>query len=184
MELKNQQTLPVGQAEAWAALNDTELLKACIPGCEAITPAGDNAYDVAMMAAVGPVKARFKGKLKLADLDPPNAYTLQFEGQGGPAGHGKGTARVRLEPVNPAETLLHYEVQASVGGKLAQIGSRLVDMAAQKMSNDFFENFTAQLKARHPQPEAPLSKTPEAQPTGAFARFVAWLRRLFGARSA
>jgi hypothetical protein len=180
MELTNQQTLPVGQAEAWAALNDIALLQQCIPGCEAITPSGDNAYEVALMAAVGPVKARFKGKLKLADLDPPNAYSLQFEAQGGPAGHGKGTAQVKLEPVSAGQTLLHYQVQASVGGKVAQIGSRLVDMAAQKMAADFFDNFTAKLQERHPQAAAPAAEAPR----GLVARLLAWLRGLFGARSA
>jgi hypothetical protein len=180
MELSNQQTLPVGQAEAWEALNDTALLQQCIPGCEAITPAGDNAYDVAIMAAVGPVKARFKGKLRLADLDPPNGYTLQFEAQGGPAGHGKGNARVTLAPQGPGQTLLSYQVQASVGGKVAQIGSRLVDMAAQKMAGDFFENFTARLRERHPEAATPM---PEEKP-GLLARLIAWLRSLFGARSA
>jgi carbon monoxide dehydrogenase subunit G len=186
MELSNQQMLPVGQAEAWAALNDTALLQACIPGCESITPTGENAYDVAIMAAVGPVKARFKGKLRLADLQPPQAYTLQFEAQGGPAGHGKGTAQVRLEPVGPSETRLNYQVNASVGGKVAQIGSRLVDMAAQKMASDFFANFTEQLKARHPAPAAapatPGATGPTAQ--GPVARLLAWLRSLFGKTSA
>ena len=181
MELTNQQTLPVGQAEAWAALNDIALLQACIPGCEAITPAGDNAYDVALMAAVGPVKARFKGKLRLADLNPPHSYALQFEAQGGPAGHGKGTAQVKLEPAGAQQTLLHYQVQASVGGKVAQIGSRLVDMAAQKMAGDFFENFTAQLRERHPAAAAPA---PVAAQAGLVARLLAWLRSLFGSRSA
>ncbi|MEW6704953.1 MAG: carbon monoxide dehydrogenase subunit G [Pseudomonadota bacterium] len=179
MELTNQQTLPVGQAEAWAALNDTALLQACIPGCEAITPSGENSYDVALMAAVGPVKARFKGKLKLTDIEPPASYTLQFEAQGGPAGHGKGTSRVRLEPVGPMETVLHYQVHASVGGKVAQIGSRLVDMAAQKMAGEFFENFTAELRKRHPEAAAPA---PAAKP-GLVARLLAWLRRLLGPRN-
>jgi carbon monoxide dehydrogenase subunit G len=181
MELTNQQTLPVGQAEAWAALNDIALLQACISGCEAITPSGDNAYDVALMAAVGPVKARFKGKLRLADLDPPNAYSLQFEAQGGPAGHGKGTAQVKLEPQGPQQTLLHYQVQASVGGKVAQIGSRLVDMAAQKMAGEFFENFTAKLQERHPAAAAP---SPTAARPGLVARLLAWLRGLFGGTKA
>jgi carbon monoxide dehydrogenase subunit G len=181
MELTNQQTLPVGQAEAWTALNDIALLQACIPGCEAITPAGDNAYDVALMAAVGPVKARFKGKLRLADLKPPESYAMQFEAQGGPAGHGKGTAQVKLEPVNASETVLHYQVQASVGGKVAQIGSRLVDMAAQKMAGEFFENFTAKLKELHPPAAAAAAAEPPAQDkTGAIARLLAWLRGLFG----
>jgi carbon monoxide dehydrogenase subunit G len=146
MELNHQHTLPVDQASAWAALNDTALLQTCIPGCESITPSGTDCYDVALMASVGPVKARFKGRLRLADQRPPEAYTLQFEVQGGAAGHGKGTAQVRLEPAGEGETVLHYEVQATVGGKLAQIGSRLVDMAARKIAADFFKNFTLRLK--------------------------------------
>ena len=125
------------------------LLQASIPGCESITPTGDNQYDVAIMAAVGPVKARFKGKLRLQDLQPPTSYTMHFEGQGGPAGHGKGSAQVRLESVGARETVLHYSANASVGGKLAQIGSRLVDMAAQKMANDFFATFNAKLSERY-----------------------------------
>ncbi len=182
MELTSQQTLPVSQAEAWSALNDIDLLKACIPGCESITPTGDNAYDVALMAAVGPVKARFKGKLKLADLNPPNSYALQFEAQGGPAGHGKGTAQVRLEPASPGETVLHYQVHASVGGKVAQIGSRLVDMAAQKMANDFFENFTQKLKELYPATASVPAPLPAAS-QGLVARLLGWLRGLLGGGS-
>ena len=175
MQLSNQQTLPVSQQQAWEALNDVSLLQASIPGCESITPTGDNQYDVAIMAAVGPVKARFKGKLRLQDLQPPTSYTMHFEGQGGPAGHGKGSAQVRLESVGARETLLHYSANASVGGKLAQIGSRLVDMAAQKMANDFFATFTAKLSERHGAAPAVA-----AAPSGAWTRFVAWLKRLFG----
>ena len=175
MELSNEQTLPVAQAQAWEALNDIALLQACIPGCEALTPAGDNAYDVALMAAVGPLKARFKGKLKLADLNPPASYALQFEAQGGPAGHGKGRATVTLQPQGPAQTLLRYQVQATVGGKVAQIGSRLVDMAAQKMAADFFDNFTARLAERYP---TGAVAAPQPVREGLLARLVAWLRRL------
>jgi carbon monoxide dehydrogenase subunit G len=130
---------------------------------------------VAITASVGPVKARFKGKLRLEDLQPPTSYTMHFEGQGGAAGHGKGSAQVRLEPTGPHETVLHYSANASVGGKLAQIGSRLVDMTAQKMASDFFATFNAKLSERYgAAPAAP------AAPTGVWARFVAWLRRVFG----
>jgi uncharacterized protein len=175
MQLASQQTLPVAQADAWAALNDTSILHACIPGCESITATGDNEYEVLMIAAVGPVKAKFKGKLKLTDLNPPTSYTINFDGQGGAAGHGKGKAEVRLEPVGPRETLLHYTATASVGGKIAQIGSRLVDMAAQKTAGDFFSAFDQQLRERHKVvEEAP------AAPQGFFARLVAWFKRLFG----
>lgn len=178
MELTSQQTLPVSLAQAWEALNDIELLKACIPGCESITPSGEHSYELAITAAVGPVKARFKGKLKLADIAPPQSYTLQFEAQGGQAGHGKGSATVKLETVSAGETLLRYTAQASVGGKIAQIGSRLVDMAAQKMATDFFGNFTVQLQQRYP--AAAAVQAPAAPQPGLLARFGAWLRRLFG----
>lgn len=177
MQLASRQTLPVSQADAWAALNDTEILKACIPGCESITASGDQQYDVAMTAAVGPVKAKFKGKLKLADLNPPTSYTLHFEGQGGAAGHGKGRAEVRLEPKGPRETELHYTATASVGGKIAQIGSRLVDMTAQKMAAEFFASFDEQLRQRHG--VAAPAPAPERR-AGLLARLAAWLRRLFG----
>ncbi len=175
MQLTNQQSLPVSQTIAWAALNDTGLLKTSIPGCESITATGENQYDVAITAAIGPVKAKFKGKLQLSDLNPPVSYTMQFEGQGGAAGHGKGKANVRLETVSANETLLHYDVQASVGGKIAQVGSRLVDMAAQKMAGEFFSSFTETLRERYA--AATPAPTP-AQPQGAWARFVVWLKRL------
>lgn len=177
MELTSQQALPVSQRIAWDALNDTAMLQAAIPGCEAITPGdGPNQFEVAIMAAVGPVKARFKGKLRLEDLQPPSSYTLHFEGQGGQAGHGKGHATVRLEPNGPNETVLHYTAHATVGGKIAQIGSRLVDMAAQKMATDFFANFNQALVDKYGKPpELPL---PEAGPEGLIARLVAWIKRL------
>lgn len=175
MQLSNQQTLPVNQQQAWEALNDITLLQSAIAGCESITPAGDHQYDVAITAAVGPVKARFKGKLRLEDLMPPTSYTMFFEGQGGAAGHGKGSAQVRLEPVNAHETVLHYSANASVGGKLAQIGSRLVDMAAQKMANDFFATFNSKLAERY----GVAAVAPEPAP-GLWTRFVAWIKKLFG----
>ncbi len=178
MQLTSQQALPVSQAIAWAALNDTTLLQAAIPGCESITVTGENQFDVAVTAAIGPVKAKFKGKLQLSDLVPPSSYTMQFEGQGGAAGHGKGKANVRLEPVSANETMLHYDVQASVGGKIAQIGSRLVDMAAQKMAGEFFASFTEQLRLRHP--EAAAAAPAPAAPQGLIARLLAWLKRLVG----
>ncbi|RZU02676.1 CoxG family protein [Rivibacter subsaxonicus] len=179
MELSNQQALPVSQAIAWDALNDTSLLQQSIPGCEAINPIGENEYEVLMTAAIGPVKAKFKGKLKLSDITPPESYTMAFEGQGGAAGHGKGTATVRLEATGPDDTLLHYAVTASVGGKIAQVGSRLVDMAAQKIAGDFFGNFTAVLQARHPR-AVPAGVELAPAPTSAWARFMAWLKRVFG----
>lgn len=150
MQLNSQQALPVSQALAWAALNDTEMLKASIPGCESLVSTAENEYEVRLTAAVGPVKAKFKGKLKLSDLQPPASYAIHFEGQGGAAGHGKGSASVRLETVSANETMLYYNANAQVGGKIAQIGSRLIDMAAQKMAGEFFASFEKQLVMRYP----------------------------------
>ncbi|EHR73690.1 hypothetical protein BurJ1DRAFT_4905 [Burkholderiales bacterium JOSHI_001] len=181
MQLTNQQTLPVGQAQAWEALNDMSLLQASIPGCESITPTGENQYEALVTASVGPVKAKFKGKLRLENIQAPNGYTLQFEGQGGPAGHGKGSAEIKLEATGPNQTVLHYTANASVGGKLAQIGSRLVDMAAQKMATDFFERFNEKLAERYGVAPVTEAVAPEvAGGGGLVARIVAWFKRLFG----
>ena len=179
MQITSQQVLPVSQQQAWDALNDTALLQAAIPGCESITPDGQDEYALALTAAIGPVKARFKGRLKLADQNPPESYTLQFEGQGGAAGFGKGKAAVRLEPRSAHETVLHYSADAQVGGKIAQVGSRLVDMAAQKMTNDFFEAFNAALQQRYA--FAPSSAGPEVPVAseGVWARLVRWWRGLW-----
>ncbi len=140
MEMTGEQLIPASQQDTWNALNDPEILKACVPGCEAIDPVAQNEFQVAMVARVGPVSAKFKGKLSLSDLDPPNSYSIAFEGQGGAAGFGKGSARVTLAP-QEGGTRLGYKVNASVGGKLAQIGSRLVDAAARKIADDFFKAF-------------------------------------------
>lgn len=178
MQMTNQQTLPVAQAQAWQALNDIDLLRQCIPGCERISATGENQYEVLITAAIGPVKAKFKGKLKLDNLQPPTSYTLQFDGQGGAAGHGKGSADVRLEPTGPHSTMLHYTANATVGGKIAQIGSRLVDMAAQKMATEFFDTFNTKLQERFPAASAPAPAP--AAPKGPLAQLVAWLKKLFG----
>jgi uncharacterized protein len=145
MELTENHSLPVPQQRAWEALNDTAVLKACIPGCESIEPDGDNAWAVALMAAVGPVKARFKGRMELTDVEAPNRYTINFEGQGGAAGFGKGSAQVMLESAGDDATTLSYTASAQVGGKLAQIGSRLVDGAARKIAAEFVKRFGEQL---------------------------------------
>jgi uncharacterized protein len=145
MELTETHTLPISQQRTWEALNDTEILRACIPGCESIDADGENAYLVALSAAVGPVKARFKGRMQLTDIDAPNAYNIVFEGQGGAAGFAKGNARVVLEADGDTATKLMYTASAQVGGKLAQIGSRLVDGAARKIAGEFFKRFDAQV---------------------------------------
>ena len=149
MEMTGEQLIPVPQQKVWEGLNDPEVLKACIPGCETIEKVSDSEYRVAMTAAVGPVKAKFNGKLLLADLNPPTSYTLSFEGSGGAAGFGKGGAQVALAPEG-AGTKLSYKATAQVGGKLAQVGSRLIDGVAKKMADEFFQRFNVQLAGPAP----------------------------------
>src|SRR6059036_2460182 len=144
MEITGEQLIPLPQTEVWRGLNDPEVLKACIAGCESIEHVSDTEYRVAMVAAVGPVKARFNGKLVLSDLKPPDSYSLSFEGSGGAAGFGKGGAQVSLK-TEGAGTRLTYSARASVGGKLAQVGSRLIDGVARKMADDFFAAFNEKL---------------------------------------
>ena len=149
MEMSGEQLIAATQAQTWAALNDPEILKACVPGCESIEKTAENEYFVRMTARIGPVSAKFKGKLALSDLNPPNSYSIAFEGQGGVAGFGKGGAKVQLAPES-SNTKLSYQVKANVGGKLAQIGSRLVDAAAKKLAEEFFNAFNAKVASQHP----------------------------------
>jgi uncharacterized protein len=147
MEMTGEQHIPVSQELTWKALNDVDVLRDCIPGCESITESGENAYDVVLTAKVGPVSAKFKGKMTLTDLNPPHSYNLAFEGQGGVAGFARGSAGVQLTPEGEAATRLGYAVKASVGGKLAQIGSRLIDGAARKLAEQFFSAFNKRVSA-------------------------------------
>ena len=158
MEMSGEQRIPVTQQRVWEALNDPDTLKACIPGCENIEKVSDTEYKVAVTAAIGPVKAKFNGKLLLSELNPPNSYFLAFEGSGGAAGFGKGGAQVSLSP-DGSGTLLIYKATASVGGKLAQIGSRLIDGVAKKMSDDFFRRFNEVVVAAAPAESVPASAT-------------------------
>lgn len=146
MQMTGQRVLPVSPQQAWDALNDPEMLKACIPGCESVTLTGPDQYEVLMAARIGPVAAKFKGKLTQSDVVKPVSYKISFDGQGGVAGFGKGSADVRLTAV-PEGTQLDYDVSAQVGGKIAQIGSRLVDAAAAKIADDFFASFETKLGA-------------------------------------
>jgi carbon monoxide dehydrogenase subunit G len=160
MEMTGEQFIPLPQQRVWEALNDPEVLKACIPGCESIEKVSDTEYKVAMTAAVGPVKARFSGKLLLVDVNAPHSYSLSFEGSGGAAGFGKGGAQVSLTPEG-SSTKLAYNAKATVGGKLAQVGSRLVDGVAKKMADDFFSKFNQTLApAAGAAPAAPKKRTP------------------------
>jgi len=147
MQLDNTRLVPASPDEVFAALNDPAVLKACVPGCESLDRSGENTFNAAMTARVGPVSAKFNGRMTLADIDPGRGYSLRFEGQGGAAGFANGEARVMLAPAEGGQTSLHYIVTAQVGGKLAQIGSRLVDGAAAKLADDFFARFGAHFAA-------------------------------------
>jgi len=132
--------LPAPREEVWAKLIDPEVLKVCIPGCESLDKLSDVEFQAVATNKIGPVKARFKGKVRLSDLDPPNGYRISGEGDGGVAGFAKGGATVTLKPKNGG-TLLSYNVEAQIGGKLAQIGQRLVNGAAKKLADQFFAKF-------------------------------------------
>ena len=142
MEMEGTRALAVTQQQAWDALNDPEVLKVCIPGCDKVEATGENQYAVGMAVKIGPVAARFNGKITLSEIHPPASYTIAFDGQGGAAGFGKGSSQVRLSPQPDGPgCVLDYKVQAQVGGKIAQLGSRLIDGASKKMADDFFEAF-------------------------------------------
>jgi carbon monoxide dehydrogenase subunit G len=130
----------------WQKLNDPTVLKVCIPGCEQLDKLSDTEFQAVATVKIGPVKARFKGKVSLSDLDPPKGYKISGQGEGGVAGFAKGGATVKLTP-NDGGTLLHYDVEAHIGGKLAQLGQRLVNGAAKKIADDFFHNFAANVSA-------------------------------------
>lgn len=142
--------MAITQQQSWDALNDPAVLKLCIPGCDKIEATGDNQYSMGVSLKIGPLAAKFAGKIALSNINPPSSYTLSFEGQGGPAGFGKGSATVRLTP-NAEGHELAYAVQASVGGKIAQVGQRLIDGVAKSMAEDFFKRFDEEMQRRHPE---------------------------------
>ena len=183
MEMKGERLLPADRSTAWRLLNDIGVLKQCLPGCESMVAAADGSYDVAMTAAVGPVKARFKGRMSLTDAEPPIRYVLVFEGQSAQAGFARGQARVELEALSPQETRLRYAATAQIGGKLAQIGSRLIDAAAAATADRFFQAFAAQLAAATQVPEATAAggaaPAPAPAPPARFG-FWRWLLALLG----
>jgi uncharacterized protein len=155
MELNGTRIIPATVEQTWAALNDPEVLKRCISGCESLERVGEDGLQALVALKVGPVSARFKGSVKLLNVLAPHSYTLQFDGQGGVAGFGKGSADVSLAPATeagPGHTQLSYTARATVGGKMAQVGSRLVDAAAGKITEDFFSAFVALLSERHEAP--------------------------------
>ncbi len=144
MEIQGEKTLAADRETVWRALNNPAVLQRCLPGCDTFESDGENRYRVAMQATVGPVRARFAGKLALSDINAPTSYALSFEGSGGVAGFGKGTATVALDDV-PEGTRLRYTAKAQVGGRLAQVGSRLIDGVTRRMADDFFTRFAKEL---------------------------------------
>lgn len=153
MDMQGQRALPVSQALTWDALNNPDVLKACIPGCDRFETDGPTLYNVGVTLKIGPVAAKFAGKVSLLDIVAPQSYALQFEGQGGVAGFGKGTAQVQLQPQGSGCELT-YTVNAQVGGKIAQLGQRLIDGAAKSLAEDFFKRFENKLLEMHPQAAA------------------------------
>jgi len=151
--------IAAARESVWRALNDPDVLKQCIDGCQNMAKVGDDAFTATVKAKVGPVSATFGADLKLADLNPPSSYTLNAAVKGGAAGFGKGVARVSLADDGGA-TILRYEVEGNVGGKLAQIGSRLIDAAARKMADDFFRRFGEVVAPGGTQPVAALKPAP------------------------
>ena len=142
MTMTGDVTLPADRPKVWALLNDPEVLKACIPGCESLEKTGDNGFAAVVKTKIGPVSTTFRGKVELSDLTPLVGYTIKGEGEGGVAGFAKGGAKVSLADA-PVGTVLHYDVEANVGGKIAQLGARLIDGVAKNMADKFFANFAA-----------------------------------------
>src|SRR5436190_10112741 len=140
MTMTGEVQLPAPRQTVWQKLNDPDVLKATIPGCESLEKTSDTSFQAVAVTRIGPVKARWKGKVTLSDLDPPNGYKISGEGEGGVAGFAKGGAIVKLADKDGG-TLLSYNVEAQIGGKLAQLGQRLINGAAKKLADDFFANF-------------------------------------------
>ena len=149
MDMTGERRIPAPRQIVWEALNDPEVLKASIPGCESLEKLADDQMKATAAIKVGPISARFTGKVQLTDIDPPNGYRISGEGQGGVAGFAKGGANVTLTD-DGADTLLSYQVNAQVGGKLAQLGGRLIDATAKQMADAFFDRFSARVQAISP----------------------------------
>ena len=165
MDMTGEHRIPAPRQKVWEALNNPDVLRAAIPGCESLEKLSDTEMTGRISAKVGPVSAKFSGKVTLSDLDPPNGYRISGEGSGGAAGFAKGGATVRLADDDVGGTILSYKVDAQIGGKLAQIGSRLIDGVARKMAEDFFGRFSAAVAA----PVAAAAGEAQAAPAAAEA---------------
>ncbi|AMN53457.1 carbon monoxide dehydrogenase [Labrenzia sp. CP4] len=184
MQMNDSQRIEAPKHKVWEALNDPEVLKASIPGCEDLIKHSDTELEAKVRLKVGPVKATFGGKVTLNDLDPPNGYTIEGEGSSGVAGFARGAAKVHLEEDGPDTTILHYEVDAKVGGKLAQLGARLIDSTAKRLAGEFFTAFGEQVAPGTPaatnEVEADTA-TADASPSDSDEK-KGWIKGLFGGR--
>jgi len=170
MTMTGEVSLPADRPTVWALLNDPEVLKSSIPGCESLEKTGDNGFAAVVKTKIGPVSATFKGKVELTDIVPLVGYTIKGEGEGGVAGFAKGGAKVALADA-PDGTLLRYDVEANVGGKIAQLGSRLIDGVAKNMADKFFTSFAAVAAAGAAEPAAqPIAAATSAAGTATVAR--------------
>ena len=160
--MSGEASLPAARSKVWALLNDPEVLKASIPGCESLEKTGDNGFAAVAKVKIGPVSATFKGAVQLTDIVPDEGYTITGEGSGGVAGFAKGGAKVKLSDADGGGTLLHYDVEAQVGGKIAQLGSRLIDGVAKGMADKFFANFAEAAARAEAGPEALAEPAPES----------------------
>jgi uncharacterized protein len=190
MTMTGEVTLPADRPKVWGLLNDPEVLKSCIPGCQSLEKTGDNGFAAVVKTKIGPVSATFKGKVELSDIVPLVGYTIKGEGEGGVAGFAKGGAKVSLADASGG-TLLRYDVEANVGGKIAQLGSRLVDGVAKNMADKFFASFAAVAAsaaadgveargaaepAAQPNAAAEASESPTAPKTSGFRRISEWFK--------
>lgn len=176
MDMTGEYRIPAPRQMVWEALNDPDVLKACIPGCESLEKTGDEMV-ATVVAKIGPVKAKFSGKVRLENLNPPTSYSIVGEGSGGVAGFAKGGAVVRLEEEGPEMTVLHYDVDAQIGGKLAQLGARLIDSTAKKLAGEFFASFAAAVAPAAA--EAPAEEEGAADGEAGEGK-KGWLGGLFG----
>lgn len=162
MEMTGERRIPASRQRVWDALNDPEMLRQSIPGCESVIRTAPDAFEARVALKIGPMAARFGGKVRLENIQAPHSYTITGEGNGGAMGFAKGGADVALEEVAPEETLLRYAVKAQVGGKMAQLGARLIDSTAKQMSDQFFDRFAAAVAPAAPAATEPGAPSPDA----------------------
>jgi carbon monoxide dehydrogenase subunit G len=179
MDMTGTQRIEAPRAVVWEGLNDPEVLKQCIPGCESLEKVSDTEMTAKVTLKVGPVKASFSGKVTLSDINPPDGYTITGEGSGGAAGFAKGAAKVRLQEDGKA-TILSYNANADIGGKLAQLGGRLIEGTAKKLAAEFFEKFSQVVAPAAAQPAAAAMAPVTAEPLSKPGWFRAWMRKATG----